>query len=109
MKILVFKLVLILKKVQTTIEAFNLNCDRLCLARKTVLEKLEEDYECELAYLGENPSDEQIKLALEKMAKYNLVVNQDGTLQAFFSTIQIFFYQLVSLCLLNLLKTGYRI
>lgn len=79
------------KKVQTTIEAFNLNCDRLCLARKTVLEKLEEDYECELAYLGENPSDEQIKLALEKMAKYNLVVNQDGTLQAFFSTIQIFF------------------
>jgi uncharacterized protein (TIGR02646 family) len=80
------------KKVQTTIDAFNLNCDRLCLARKMVLEKLEEDYERELAELGENPSDGQIKLALEKMAKCNLVVNQDGTLPAFFSTILVFFF-----------------
>jgi hypothetical protein len=79
------------KKVQTTIDAFNLNCERLCLARKMVLEKLEEDYERELAELGENPSDGQIKLALEKMAKCNLAVNQDGTLPAFFSTIRIFF------------------
>jgi hypothetical protein len=73
------------------------------------IEKLEEDFELELADLGENPSDQQIKSVLEKMAKYNLVVNQDGTLPAFFSTIRIFFYQLLSLCLHNLLKTGYRI
>jgi uncharacterized protein (TIGR02646 family) len=79
------------KKVETTIDAFNLNCDRLCLARKTVLEKLEEDFELELANLGINPSDKQIKSVLEKMAKYNLALNQDGTLSAFFSTIRIFF------------------
>ncbi|RKZ85652.1 MAG: TIGR02646 family protein [Candidatus Parabeggiatoa sp. nov. 1] len=78
------------KIVTTTIDAFNLNCERLCLARKTVLEKLEADFELELADLGENPSDKQIKSALEKMAKYNLAVNQDGTLPAFFSTIRIF-------------------
>ncbi|HEW99022.1 MAG TPA: TIGR02646 family protein [Beggiatoa sp.] len=79
------------KKVEATIDTFNLNCDRLCLARKTVLEKLEEDFELELADLGENPSDNQIKSVLEKMAKYNLAVNQDGTLPAFFSTIRIYF------------------
>ncbi|MEN8220121.1 MAG: hypothetical protein ABFS56_27980, partial [Pseudomonadota bacterium] len=39
-------------KVEATIETFNLNCDRLCLARKTVLEKLADDFEQELANLG---------------------------------------------------------
>jgi len=78
-------------KVEATIETFNLNCDRLCLARKTVLEKLEEDFELELANLGENPSDQQLKSLLDKMAKYNLAVNRDGTLPAFFTTIRVFF------------------
>jgi len=80
------------KKVAATIDAFNLNCERLCLARKTVLEKLEEDFELELANLGENPSDKEIKSVLEKMAEYTLVVNQDGTIPAFFTTIRVFFF-----------------
>ncbi|TGN99749.1 hypothetical protein PN36_34045 [Candidatus Thiomargarita nelsonii] len=80
------------KKVAATIDTFNLNCERLCLARKTVLEKLEEDFEVELANLGENPSDKEIKSVLKKMAEYSLAVNQDGTLPAFFTTIRAFFF-----------------
>lgn len=80
------------KKVAATIDAFNLNCDRLCLARKTVLEQLEAYFELELANLGENPSDQEIKSVLEKIAEYSLAVNQDGTLPAFFTTIRIFFF-----------------
>jgi len=94
------------KKVETTIDAFNLNCDRLCLARKTVLEKIEEDFELELVNLGKNPSDKKIKLVLKKMAEYNLAVNQDGTLPAFFSTIRLFFLPLAESVLAQTPQNG---
>lgn len=77
-------------RAKNTINALNLNCDRLIDARQKVISKLKEASEKALHNLGENASYEQIKQSQIELAKQFLFDNE-GKPAEFFTTIRAFF------------------
>jgi enoyl reductase-like protein len=77
-------------RAKKTINALNLNCDRLVDARQEVIRKLKEASEKTLYGLGDNASYEQIKQSQIELAK-QFLFDKDGKPAEFFTTIRAFF------------------
>jgi len=76
------------EKAKATIKELNLNCRRLCQVRKRILKKLDADYRKLRANL-ENTTFTQIDALLNQMTAQSLVVKPDGSLPAFFTTMNV--------------------
>jgi len=77
-------------RAKNTLNALNLNCDRLIDARREVISKLKEASEKALHSLGDNASDEQIKQSQIELAK-QFLFDKEGKPAEFFTTIRAFF------------------